>query len=74
MDHGYIFSDAILKVIEACYQQGVTTTWKDIYLFLRIPQHIWEDETDLDEKIIVESDKDLELTRALLQSHFSIKH
>lgn len=67
-------SDAMMQVIELCYQQKVTTTWKDIYLFLRIPQYIWEDEEDLDEKIIIQSDEELKLMRELLSSRFATKH
>lgn len=64
----------IFRVIELCYSQGVTTTWKDIYLFLRIPKYIWEDDTDLDEKIIVNSDEELEMIKNLLLSQFSTRH
>lgn len=64
----------IFRVIELCYSQRVTTTWKDIYLFLRLPKHIWEDDTDLDEKIIINSDEELEMIKNLLLSHFSTRH
>lgn len=67
-------SDAIFNVIELCYQQGVTTTWKDIYMFLRIPQYIWEDEDDLDEKIVIQNQEELNLMRELLSSRFATKH
>lgn len=69
-----VVSDAMMQVIELCYQQNVTTTWKDIYLFLRIPEYIWEDEADLDEKIIIRSEEDLKLMRELLSSRFATKH
>ncbi len=64
----------IFRVIELCYSQGVTTTWRDIYLFLRLPQNIWEGDSDLDEKIIVSSDQELEMIRDLLLANFSTKH
>lgn len=64
----------IFRVIELCYSQGVTTTWKDIYLFLRLPKHIWEDDTDLDEKIIISNDEELEMIKSLLLANFSTKH
>ena len=64
----------IFRVIELCYNQGVTTTWRDIYLFLRLPKNIWESDTDLDEKIIVSSDQELEMIRDLLLANFSTKH
>ena len=64
----------IFRVIELCYNQGVTTTWRDIYLFLRLPQNIWEGDSDLDERIIVSSDQELEMIRDLLLANFSTKH
>jgi hypothetical protein len=64
----------IFRVIELCYSQGVTTTWRDIYLFLRLPKNIWEGDTDLDEKIIVSSDQELEMIKALLLSKFETRH
>ena len=64
----------IFRVIELCYSQGVTTTWRDIYLFLRLPKNIWEGDSDLDEKIIVSSDQELEMIRDLLLANFSTKH
>lgn len=64
----------IFRVIELCYTQGVTTTWKDIYLFLRIPSTVWEDDPGLDEKIIIENDEELEMFREMLTSKFNTIH
>lgn len=64
----------IFRVIELCYTQGVTTTWKDIYLFLRIPSTIWDDDPSLDEKIIIENDEELEMFREMLTAKFETKH
>jgi len=64
----------IFRVIELCYSQGVTTSWKDIYLFLRIPNRIWEDDTDLDEKIKISNDEELEMIRNLLLAKFNTIH
>lgn len=64
----------IFRVIELCYTQGVTTTWKDIYLFLRIPSTVWEDDPGLDEKIIIENDEELEMFREMLTSRFKTIH
>jgi len=64
----------IFRVIELCYTQRVTTTWKDIYLFLRIPNVIWHDEPDLDEPILVSSEEELEMLRELLMAKFSTQH
>lgn len=64
----------IFRVIELCYQQGTTTTWHDIYVFLRIPRMIWDDDPDLDEKIIINSDEELEMIRTLLLANFETRH
>lgn len=64
----------IFRVIELCYTQGVTTTWKDIYLFLRIPSTIWDDDLDLDQKIIIKDDEELEMFKLMLTAKFETKH
>lgn len=69
-----IVSDSIFKVIELCYQQGVTTTWRDIFLFLRFPEAAWRDDPDLDEPIIIKTESDLVIMRAMISSFFAIKH
>ena len=53
-----IISYSIFRVIELCFDQGVTTTWRDIYLFLRFPKHFWEDDEDLDDLEDSEEDFD----------------
>lgn len=65
---------AIFQVIELCYQQGVTTSWQDIYKFLRIPQHMWEDDPDLGDKIMISSQEELEMIKNLLLSKFETLH
>ena len=64
----------IFRVIELCYSQGVTTTWKDIYLFLRIPASIWQDDLDLDEKISIKDEEELEMFREMLTAKFQTLH
>lgn len=64
----------IFRVIELCYDQGVTTTWRDIYLFLRVPEVVWAKDYDLDEKIIINSKEELETIRELLISRFTTIH
>lgn len=64
----------IFRVIELCYSQGVTTTWKDIYLFLRIPADIWQDDLDLDEKISIKDEEELEMFREMLTAKFQTLH
>ena len=66
--------DAILKVIELCYQQGVTTTWRDIFLFLRFPEAAWQDMPDVDEPIVINQESDLVIMRAMISSWFAVKH
>jgi len=69
-----IICDAMFRVLELCHQQGVTTTWRDIFIFLRFPESSWSSEVDLDEKIIVNSLADLEIARAMISSYFATKH
>jgi hypothetical protein len=64
----------VFRVIELCYQQGTSTTWRDIYEFLRIPEYVYETEPDLDEIITIKTDQDLENMRLLLESKFSTRH
>ena len=66
--------DAILKVIELCYQQGVTTTWRDIFLFLRFPETAWQDMPDIDEPIVINQESDLVIMRAMISSWFAVKY
>lgn len=67
-------ADSIMTVLELCFQQGVTTTWRDIFTFLRLPKETWKDDIDLDDKIIINNEHDLEMMRAMIMSNFSTKH
>lgn len=67
-------SEAIIKVLELCYEQGVTTTWRDIFTFLRFPIEAWKDDIDLDEKIVVNSESDLVIMKAMITSRYAVKH
>lgn len=69
-----IVGTSILQVLELCYEQGVTTTWRDIYLFLRFPEETWKDDIDLDEKIIISSREQLDMMKDVFQSKFHTKH
>ena len=69
-----IVVDGILRVIELCYEQGVTTTWRDIFLFLRFPEAAWQDMPDIDESIIINQESDLVIMRAMISSWFAVKH
>lgn len=66
--------DGIMRVIELCYQQGVTTTWRDIFLFLRFPETAWQDMPDIDEPIVINQESDLVIMRAMISSWFAVKH
>lgn len=66
--------EAIYRVLELCFHQGVTTTWRDIFLFLRLPEKAWGTDTDLDEPIVIETESDLVLMKAMLSSYFAVKH
>ena len=70
----HYLSTSIFRVIELCFHQNVTTTWRDIYQFLRVPEYIWADEPDLDERIIINSFEELEMMRELLTANFNTKH
>jgi hypothetical protein len=67
-------SNAIMSVIELAFAQGRTITWRIIFSFLQIPLEIWKDDSDLDEKIIIESESDLVIMRAMISSMFHTKH
>jgi hypothetical protein len=69
-----IIVDGIMRVIELCYEQNVTTTWRDIFLFLRFPEESWRDDPDLDERIVINSESDLVIMRAMISSWFAVKH
>ena len=69
-----IVVEGIMRVIELCYEQNVTTTWRDIFLFLRFPEAAWQDMPDLDESIEIHQESDLVIMRAMISSWFAVKH
>ena len=69
-----MIADSIIRVLELCFQQNVTTTWRDIFLFLRFPPETWKDDMDLDEKIYINTEEDLDLMRTMIMARFSTKH
>ena len=69
-----IVVDGIMRVIELCYEQGVTTTWRDIFLFLRFPEAAWDDMPDIDEPIVINQESDLVIMKAMISSWFAVKH
>ena len=69
-----IVVEGIMRVIELCYEQGVTTTWRDIFLFLRFPKAAWGEMPDIDEPIVINQESDLVIMRAMISSWFAVKH
>jgi hypothetical protein len=66
--------ESIVSVIELAYSQGRTITWRTIFEFLQLPDIPWKDDNDLDEKIIIESESDLVIMKAMISSMFATKH
>jgi hypothetical protein len=66
--------ESIMAVIEVAYSQGRTITWRTVFEFLQIPNIAWQNDHDLDEKIIIESESDLVIMRAMISSMFHTKH
>ena len=66
--------ESILSVIELAYSQGRTITWRTIFSFLQLPEIPWKDDNDLDEEIIIESESDLVIMKAMISSMFATKH
>ena len=67
-------TNAIIEVLELAYSQGRTITWRTIFEFLQLPDIAWKDQNDLDEKIIIESESDLVIIKAMISSNFATKH
>jgi len=67
-------TNAIVDVIELAYSQGRTITWRTIFEFLQLPDIAWKEQNDLDEKIIIESESDLVILKAMISSNFATKH
>jgi hypothetical protein len=66
--------ESIMSVIELAYSQGRTITWRTIFSFLQLPEIPWQDDNDLDEEIIIESESDLVIMKAMISSMFATKH
>jgi hypothetical protein len=66
--------ESIVSVIELAYSQGRTITWRTIFSFLQLPEMPWKDDNDLDEEIIIESESDLVIMKAMISSMFATKH
>lgn len=61
---------AINQVLGLCYEQRVTTTLRDVFQLLRMPEEYWIGEWGLDDPIIINSDADLIRTRDEILARF----
>jgi hypothetical protein len=61
---------AINQVIGMCYEQGVTTTLRDVFKLLRMPEEYWIGEWGLDDPIEIKNDQDLIRTRDEILARF----
>jgi len=63
---------AISQVLSLCYQQGVTTSLRDIFLLLRTPEEFWINEWGLDDPITITNDAELLRERDVIMSRFAL--
>jgi hypothetical protein len=61
---------AINQVLGLCYEQRVTTTLRDVFQLLRMPESFWIGEWGLDDPIIINSESDLIRIRDEILSRF----
>ncbi len=61
---------AINQVIGMCYDQRVTTTLRDVFLLLRMPEEYWIGEWGLDDPIVINNDQDLIRVRDEILARF----
>lgn len=63
---------AINQVLALCYQQGVTTTLRDVFQLLRTPEEFWQHEWGLDDPISITTDAELLAQRDIIMSRFGL--
>jgi hypothetical protein len=61
---------AINQVLGLCYEQRVTTTLRDVFQLLRMPESFWIGEWGLDDPIIINSDEELRTKRDEILARF----
>lgn len=61
---------AINQVLGLCYEQGATTTLRDVFQLLRMPESFWIGEWGLDDPIVINSEEDLRLKRDEILARF----
>lgn len=63
---------AINQVLALCYQQGVTTTLRDVFQLLRTPEEFYINEWGLDDPITITTDAELLRARDEIMSRFAL--
>ena len=63
---------AINQVLALCYQQGVTTTLRDVFQLLRTPEEFYINEWGLDDPITITTDAELLRARDEIMSRFGL--
>lgn len=63
---------AINQILALCYQQGVTTTLRDVFQLLRTPEEFYANEWGLDDPICITTDAELLAQRDIIMSRFGL--
>lgn len=63
---------AISQVLALCYEQGVTTTLRDVFKLLRTPEEFYQNEWGLDDPIRITNDAELLRERDTVMSRFGL--
>lgn len=61
---------AINQVLAMCYQQNTSTTLRDVFQLLKMPEEFWQHEWGLDDPIIITNDQELMLKRDEILARF----
>ncbi|NBP57147.1 hypothetical protein EBU71_11560 [bacterium] len=61
---------AINQVLGLCYEQRVSTTLRDVFQLLRMPEGYWIGEWGLDDPIIINSEEELIRVRDEILARF----
>ena len=61
---------AINRVLSLVYDQGATTTLRDVFQLLRMPENYWIDEWGLDDPIILKNDEELRIKHGEMLARF----
>lgn len=61
---------AINQIIGLCYEQKTTTTLRDVFQLLRMPESYWQGEWGLDDPIVINNDQELIAKRDEILARF----